>query len=540
MIDPELVYRRITSGEAGAVRERAGELDGVAKAIDGACDAVHDASGTLVWTGDGATAFVVRTTAVLQGAAGGRVLLTQTANVLDHVAGAYDQTCTAADQSIAYWRNRPPAMPAILENLLAAMVGVQLAGIGKAYDAQLSAAAAVLTGDASDLDLDALDDDTRSWVERGLDKTDDWLDQYGSTAGPLIPNTKATGDDRGLTPQGLSYDPASGMLLQTYYTEDGPSVLSVIDPSTGQEVNEVTLSPDADHLDGSIGHAGGVTVDGDNVYVTDKGKIYTYSLSDMRSSGSGATVQPQSVQTVANGGSYSAMKDGLLYLGTFTESNEGSLHVYQPDGKGGWVEMPEREVTTPPRCQGVIVRDGEYVFATSYGRDNESELVVQGEDGSRESFTFPNMAEGVVEVNGNVLVTYESGADAYAGTDDDLWANPSMTSTPLSGFGLSGELMIGPEALGLVAAELEIPARVLTRTSQDTAGVHLSAGDLGRVPQAPGFAGVVRRMVASISDGLRADCKAVDHAADSLRASERDAMRTDGAVHSGFSRARLD
>lgn len=72
-----------------------------------------------------------------------------------------------------------------------------------------------------------------------------------------------------------------------------------------------------------------------------------------------------------------------------------------------------------------------------------------------------------------MLITHESGADAYAGTDDDLWGGSTW-------------------------------------------------------------------MAASISDGLRATGKAVDHAADSLRASDRDAMRTDDAVHSGFNRARLD
>lgn len=546
MTDPEIEHQRLTSGNAAAITSATEQLHDALLDVD---RAQEDLAGCTVrdWVGLGADAYAARLQSLRTGVARTHVALGITHSAVATASDAYAWCEETSDYFIRHWRQRPGGMPPVVEELFARVVNGLLLRTGTTYNARLAGVTAVLTGD--DEDLDELSDEAREWVEEGLARNQEWLDDYGSSLGPRIPSIGAWGDGRGLIPQGLGYDPATGLLLQGYYDHDegDPSVMALIDEVTGEKVGEVELggvtpgAPGQEGVDhGTPGHAGGVTVDGDNVYVTDKGKVYTYSLSDMRDSGPGATVQPQSVQTVANGGSYSAMKDGLLYLGTFTKSNEGTLHVYQPDGKGGWVEMPEREVTTPPRCQGVVVRDGEYVFATSYGRDNESELVVQGQDGSRESFTFPNMAEGVVEVDGNVLVTYESGATKYAGDEDDLWANPSMTSTPLAGLGLTGELMIGPETLGLVASELDVPARLLTRTSQDIAGVRLSAGDLGRVPQAPGFAGAVRRTVASIGDGLRASGKAVDHAADSLRASERDAMRTDDAVHSGFNRARLD
>ena len=55
----------------------------------------------------------------------------------------------------------------------------------------------MLTGD--EVDLDSLDEETRKWVEQGLEKNREWAEDSGSTFGPLIPNTAATGDDRGLT-----------------------------------------------------------------------------------------------------------------------------------------------------------------------------------------------------------------------------------------------------------------------------------------------------------------------------------------------------
>ena len=558
MLDPELVYRRITSGEAGAVRERGGVLDGVAEAIDAACDAVHEATGIPVWTGDGATAFVVRATAVLRAAVGGRSLLSQTANVLDHVAAAYDGTCTAADQSIAFWRNRPPGMPPILEDLLAAMVGVQLAGIGKAYDAQLSAATAVLTGDAGDIDLDALDDDTRSWVERGLDKTDDWLDQYGSTAGPLIPNTKAAGDDRGLTPQGLGYDPASGMLLQTYYSEDGPAVLSVIDPRTGQEVSEVTLSPGKDDKDGAIGHAGGVTVDGDDVHVSSGGKIYTYSLDAIREASAGDPVAPTALPAEVDGkASYTAFKDGKLYVGDF---DTNTMYVYDKAPGGSWTPSSPPSYATPSNTQGVVVRDDGFIYSTSEGRTNSSTMIVQQGHGdydadSASSYEFPNMAEGIVEVDGQLVATYESGADQYqhakasdwldrlfGGNDDDeLWASPFMTQTPLSALGLppdgtAGELEAEPQSLTKAAAALGDPGSTLKKQAGILDRVTMPAHLLGDVPSAGGLSSAVTGRVDAVGQSVRTSGLGVEFLADALDAASHRYVATDDHVSGGMQR----
>lgn len=546
MTDPEIEYQRLTSGDAGAIAAATEALHGALTDVDRAQEDLADC-GVRDWAGLGAEAYAARLEILRTGVARTHVALGVTHAAVATAEDAYTWCDDTARYVIGHWRSRPSALPPVVEELFARLVNGLLLATGTSYNARLAGVTAVLTGD--DEDLDELSDEAREWVEQGLARNEEWLDDYGSTLGPRIPSIGAWGDGRGLIPQGLGYDPATGLLLQGYYDNDegDPSVMALIDEVTGEKVGEVKLGgvtpgvlgqEGVDH--GTPGHAGGVTVDGDKVYVTDKGTVYTYSLSDMRDSGPGSTVQPQSVQTVDNGGSYSAMKDGLLYLGTFTEKSEGMLHVYEPDGKGGWRELPDRAVTTPPRCQGVIVRNGEYVFSTSFGRDNESSLVVQDHDGARESYPFPHMSEGLVEVDGNVLVTYESGATKYGGDEDDLWPLQSLTSTPLAGLGLSGEFFIGPESLLLVASELEGPGRRLTRAAGDAAAVHLSSGDLGRVPQAPDLAQAVRRMVASIGDGLRASGAAVDHAADGLRASARDAARTDDAVHSGFDRAKLD
>ena len=98
----------------------------------------------------------------------------------------------------------------------------------------------------------------------------------------------------------------------SYYDDDhtGPSTLALVDAVTGQEIADVNLggSTDADDGLGAPSHAGGVSVQGDDVIVVDKGKVYTYSMSDIRDQQGGGTVRPTVAQDGPCGGSYSAMQ----------------------------------------------------------------------------------------------------------------------------------------------------------------------------------------------------------------------------------------
>ena len=61
----------------------------------------------------------------------------------------------------------------------------------------------------------------------------------------------------------------------------------------------------------------------------------------------------------------------------------------------------------------VVVRDGEYVFSTSLGRDKAGRLITQerqddesgnGERG--EAYELPYMSEGIIELDGEIIATY--------------------------------------------------------------------------------------------------------------------------------------
>ena len=244
------------------------------------------------------------------------------------------------------------------------------------------------------------------------------------------------------------------------------------------------------------------------------------------------------------GGSYSAMKDGKLYLG---DHENDLLYVYErgPDGK--WDEVDQ--IKTPNDCQGVVVRDNELVFSSSYGRHQDnSSLIVQDMDGNREGpYHLPSMSQGVVEVDGELITTYESGAEEFDhasagnsgwfwGLDDyrDLWANPSMTRTPLSELELTGEVEVEPRTLESAAADFAAAGDELASQSGAVRGLRVPSGSLGRVPQATALATAVDQLLAACGDSLRTGSAATDAVGTLLRSSATDYQRTDDGVHAGF------
>jgi hypothetical protein len=165
------------------------------------------------------------------------------------------------------------------------------------------------------------------------------------------------------------------------------------------------------------------------------------------------------------------------------------------------------------------------------------------------------MAEGVVEVDGELVATYESGAGEYdhakssnwldglfGGNDDDeLWASPFMTKTPLSALGLtpdgtSGELEAEPQSMTKAAAALGDPASTLKKQAGILEGVTLPAHLLGDVPSAGTFSSAVIGRVDPVTESTRTSSAGVELLADALEAASHRYVATDDHVSSGMRR----
>ena len=305
-------------------------------------------------------------------------------------------------------------------------------------------------------DLDCFPRRTRRWVYRGVNRTSRWTRKLGGRVGPVIPNTLATGGGDDWTPQGLGYDPETHLLAQSYYSHDHGSALVLVDPKTGQVAGEVALAGYKGKA--GPGHAGGVAIDGDDVWVCKgargAGRLYRYSLSAIRAAEKGAEVEPIEAPAKVAAGSYCRLRGNRLYLGGFGNQ---TLFAYEKGENGEWdFSEPVISTTTPPKVQGVVVRPDEYVFSSSFGRHRPSTIFIceRKPDGGvgavRRKFKFPNMAEAIVEVSGELIATYESGASPYSRPSaygfglltGRMWASTHMTCTPIASLGLAPD----PEA----------------------------------------------------------------------------------------------
>lgn len=512
MVDPEDLYGKLVSGNSATVRGQADTVGDAIKKVEESGARIDEAADRPKWTSAASAGYRVRTAGVSQGIQVNRFALGRLRTAFTTGANAYDAMEGHAGTAIGHWRNRPAGLNPVAEELLGLLVHLELVAVSATYSARLKTIAAFASGEK--IDRSELDADTLKWLANGMEKTAEWLEAHrGSGFGPLIPNLGLTGDTRGLTPQGLGIDPNTGFIIQTSYNKDGgSSVLSMIDPATGKEVVDVELGGYGDIK--TPDHAGGVASDGKYTYVTSSGDpshVFTYLTSDLMNGGT--KVDPIGPPTeLPNGaGAYGTIKDGNLYVGTHNKDiggggnqydgadDDGKLYRYTPDGHGGWTQDTSfgggtGYVHTPPQAQGVVVRDGEYVFSTSLGRDKAGRLITQDrqddESGNGDrgpAYELPYMSEGIIELDGEIIATYESGADAYGpdGSDDeDLWANPYMTTTSLADLGLSEDIDVSPESLRGAAADLDTAARPLTGAANLLGGITVTAGNFGEVPAA--------------------------------------------------------
>lgn len=271
-------------------------------------------------------------------------------------------------------------------------------------------------------------------------------------------------------PQGQGYDEGRDEILTTYNgipwtdeerlerhmeafkngpfedVEDPPDRvvrLSIQDRQTGYETRFVELGGNDDFSAPSKG--GGVTTDGEYVWVADTHEIYTYRRSDIDAAGPGETVAPLRVETTddlnTQNASYITYHDNQLYIGEFDkdtaipgDSDEGVPMIYRRDvGEDGKIVSAEGGgQRTPNNAQGVAVTDRGLLFSASYGggygspddlifqrwADEESFDLVSPDE-ARKVLDTDNYNEELNIIDDQVYVTHEGGALEYDGEDGD-------------------------------------------------------------------------------------------------------------------------
>ena len=191
------------------------------------------------------------------------------------------------------------------------------------------------------------------------------------------------------------------------------------------------------------GHAGGVAITGDTVYLANGSKIYTFPLADLVNAKSGDVVDIGTGTKVNNNASFVFTNEEYLYVGEFSDLKNGyeTDHSFDtPDGN--YLAIITRyaidDLTTPEKIyavrdyvQGVcFTPDGKVVLSTSYGLSDsvyyvydESEAEASGEmlDGApvyyltktKRIVKGPAMGEDMDWYNGRIITLTEAASNKY-------------------------------------------------------------------------------------------------------------------------------
>jgi hypothetical protein len=242
------------------------------------------------------------------------------------------------------------------------------------------------------------------------------------------------------TPQGLAWwenwdGKGNDLLLVTTYGKDKAHIVGLDPRSDASTVGTVDIEPKQG--DKKQTHAGGIAVNDRWVFVAgpDSGgwdTIRRYRLSDVKDAmTTNGSVRPDGEDRKVYGASTMTIDGEHLYAGKFNSDRRDWMYSYTIEDNGE-LSLDEKEDgdglrwEIPRSTQGVAVADGRFLFSSSNGRPQRSNVYVtdKGETNldkaSARCFRAPSMSQGVaVTPNGETYLLFESGSFQYNGASGD-------------------------------------------------------------------------------------------------------------------------
>lgn len=172
------------------------------------------------------------------------------------------------------------------------------------------------------------------------------------------------------------------------------------------------------------GKAGGLAVAGGYLHVANTNEVRSYALSRVKDAIRDGGYLTYDRKTDDGWASWVAADDGAVWVGNFDEDSRSWMHR-RPVNADGSLGAAGSRVQVPMKAQGMAATSGHFIFSTSYGQFNRSNIYVvergygeQLENRPLTCFRAPTMAEDVVIWNANdaasrFYVIYESKANTY-------------------------------------------------------------------------------------------------------------------------------
>lgn len=262
----------------------------------------------------------------------------------------------------------------------------------------------------------------------------------------------------GMVHQGLAYDKKTDEFLITGYKSGGKaSQVSIVSKSSGKEIKRLNLANE----DGSAftGHVGGISLNGDFIYVADGKGLAVFNKSDFISAKSGDSVKMSGCfKTVTENDylrvAFTHVEGDMIYVGEFYrksnyptpdthkyttaagDKNTALILVYKLDETApfGISKKIERAYSTRGLVQGMCFdEDGKIYLSTSYAlafshvfaydaTKQEGEITVLEQkvplyvlDSSTmlKDIKLPPMSEEIVILNGKLYTMCEAATNKY-------------------------------------------------------------------------------------------------------------------------------
>lgn len=242
------------------------------------------------------------------------------------------------------------------------------------------------------------------------------------------------------TPQGAgtwwNWDGAKDLILVTSYRKGANALIMGIDPATNKTVGVVAIAES---------HVGGITTSNGWAFVqgSNSGSSHTirkYRLSAlkaaMKAPGTPYLKQVGTARKVY-GASFLTSYGGYVWSGKFNSSGRDKMYQYKINSNGSLTTI-SGAWEVPTKTQGLMVTGSHFVFSTSYGRTNRSNLYVVRR-GQRDldkatlsCFRAPSMSEGITEYGGRAYLAFESGSHLYRSDSRTLNVITRLHKAPLS------------------------------------------------------------------------------------------------------------
>lgn len=201
------------------------------------------------------------------------------------------------------------------------------------------------------------------------------------------------------------------------------SQINAIDAETGEHVGTAEID---------YSHVGGIAVFEKQgwAYISgpQEGTIRKYSLPKLKEAiKTFGKIEPEGREQIVYASSFltSHGPSNTLWSGRFNDTGRDTMHSYTVADNGDLGYRPG-SWEVPRKSQGLVVTKDLFIYSTSHGRNNRSNIyVVRRGDGSSSldtarlhCFRAPSMSEGLTVYGNDVYVAYESGASYYSGAND--------------------------------------------------------------------------------------------------------------------------